>query len=144
MTEQQILEAELATRQKEVGELEGTLGNLEATLVNLNQELETLEQFLAERQETGPSEETLPEVIDDTPIVRTPSTADSILLMTYREWKPTFVIEAPKVVVEEPVVLAEPELIKEEILSVDWLKKNWALIGIGLVGLSLFVTIAKD
>ncbi len=158
MSEQQILEAELEARQQEVAELEITLANLE-------KELETLQQFLIQRQEAAPSQEILPETIVDTPIIRTPSVADSILSMTYREWIPTFTIEAPKVVVEEPsrvpipiappieapkvaveepLILAEPEPLKEKILFLDWLKNNWPWIGIGLVSLSLIITIAKD
>ncbi|HEC65509.1 MAG TPA: DNRLRE domain-containing protein [bacterium] len=57
-------------------------------------------------------------------------------------------IEEPGVIitppVEEPLILAEPEALKERILLLDWLKNNWPWVGVGLVGLSLIITIAKD
>lgn len=137
MSEQQILEAELVARQKEVAELE-------ATLANLNKELETLQQLLIQRQETGPSQQTLPETLLETPIIRTPSVADSVLSMTYREWKPTLTIEPAKVAIEKPVVLAEAEPLVEKILFLDWWKNNWPWVATGFVGFILVITLAKD
>ncbi len=47
-------------------------------------------------------------------------------------------------ITEEPLTLAEAEPVKEKILSLDWLKKNWLWVGVGIVSLGLVITIAKD
>ncbi len=51
-------------------------------------------------------------------------------------------IEIP--ITEKPLILAEVEPLKEKILSLDWLKNNWHWVGVGLVGLTLIITLAKD
>ena len=51
-------------------------------------------------------------------------------------------IEIP--ITEKPLILAEVEPLKEKILSLDWLKNNWPWVGVGLVGLTLIITLAKD
>lgn len=54
------------------------------------------------------------------------------------------IVEEPKVIIEEPLILAEPEPVKAKILTLDWLKENKLWVGIGLVGLALFITLVKD